>query len=188
MKCLIGLGNPGDHYKNTKHNFGYWVIDSYLKKHQLKLKLGKGDYVFADDNNCIVAKTTTFMNNSGHAVKTIIKDFNCSIEDVIIIYDDIDLTLGAIKFKSTGSSGGHRGLDSIIYHLRSENFSRLRLGIATKSDMRPSEKYVLKSFPSKYNEAIASTVDKACEGLRFFLNNTIDCTMNQFNRRVKGES
>ena len=188
MKCLIGLGNPGDQYKNTKHNFGYWVIDSYLKKNNLKLKLGKGDYVFAESDSIIIAKTATFMNNSGHGVKNIIDHFSLALEDVVVIYDDIDLPLGSIRFKNGGSSGGHRGLDSIIYQLRNEDFSRLKLGIATNLKMRPSESYVLKPFPNKYNDEIITTVEKACEGLDFFVNNTINDTMNQFNRRIKGES
>jgi len=188
MKCVIGLGNPGDQYRDTKHNFGYWVIDSYLKKKGLQLKLGKGDYVFVDDEKYIIAKPTTFMNNSGHAVKTIIEEFNIKIEDTIIIYDDIDLPLGSIRFKVGGSSGGHRGLDSIIYHLESEDFIKLKLGIATNVDMRPSESYVLKPFLAKHNDDILSTVDEACKGLDFCLINTINDTMNQFNRRIKGDS
>jgi len=188
MKCLIGLGNPGDQYTNTKHNFGYWVIDSYLKKKGLKLKLGKGEYVFAENNDSYAVKTTTFMNNSGHAVKSIIQDFNINPKDTVVIYDDIDLPLGSIRFKHGGSSGGHRGLDSIIYHLQSEDFIRLKIGIATNLDMRPSERYVLKPFPSKYNNDISLAVKKACEALEFFLENTINDTMNKFNRRIKGES
>ena len=89
MKCIIGLGNPGDQYKNTKHNFGYWVVDRYLKEKDLKLKLGKGDYVFADTENFIVAKTTAFMNNSGHAVKSIVDYFSIELDDLVIVYDDI---------------------------------------------------------------------------------------------------
>ena len=187
MKCLIGLGNPGDQYINTKHNFGYWVIDSYLKKNNLQLKLGKGDYVFAKNKEYVLAKTTTSMNNSGKAVKSIIDAFSLNLEHVVIIYDDIDLPLGAIRFKLAGSSGGHRGLDSIIYHLYSENFVRLKLGIGTNLNMRPSEEYVLKPFPVKYNPEILFAIDKACEGLRFFLGHTIKETMNQFNRKNTGE-
>ena len=188
MKYLIGLGNPGDQYKNTKHNFGYWVVDSYLKKNKLKLKLGKGDYVFANDEEFVIAKITTAMNNSGHAVKSFIDYFNLNLEDVIIIYDDIDIPLGSIRFKFGGSSGGHRGLDSIIYHLHNDEFARLKLGIATNLNMRPSESYVLKPFPVKYSEDIQLVIEQACEGLKFFLKNTINDTMNQFNRRIKGES
>ena len=122
MKCIIGLGNPGDQYKDTKHNFGYWVIDSYLKKNDLKLKLGKGDYVFADNSDFIIAKTTAFMNNSGHAVKSIVDYFSIQLDELVIVYDDIDLPLGSVRFKQGGSSGGHRGLDSIIYRLSSQDF------------------------------------------------------------------
>ncbi len=188
MKCIIGLGNPGDQYKDTKHNFGYWVVDSYLKKNDLKLKLGKGDYVFADNSDFIIAKTTAFMNNSGHAVKSIVDYFSIQLDELVIVYDDIDLPLGSVRFKQGGSSGGHRGLDSIIYHLSSQNFVKLKLGIATNQNMRPSEEYVLKSFPLKYNEDIDVAVSKACDGLDFFLKNTINETMNKFNRRIKGES
>ena len=188
MKCFIGLGNPGDQYNSTKHNFGYWIIDSYLKKNNLKLKLGKGDFVFSKTGDAVFAKTTTFMNNSGPAVKQIMQVFSIDIKDVIIVYDDIDLPLGAIRFRFGGSSGGHRGLDSIIYHLHSEDFLRLRLGIATESNMRPSESYVLQPFPTKYNDDISLVVDQACEGLDFFLHNTMNETMNRFNRRIKGES
>ena len=188
MKCIIGLGNPGDQYKNTKHNFGYWVIDRYLKEKDLKLKLGKGDYVFADTENFIVAKTTAFMNNSGHAVKSIVDYFSIELDDLVIVYDDIDIPLGSVRFRLGGSSGGHRGLDSIIYHLSSQDFVKLKLGIATNLNMRPSEEYVLKPFPLKYNEDVELAVNKACEGLDFFLENTINETMNQFNRKIKGES
>ena len=188
MKCIVGLGNPGDQYKNTKHNFGYWVIDSYLKKSGLKLKLGKGDYVFTDNEDFIVAKTTSFMNNSGHAIKSIVDYFSIQLDELVIVYDDIDLPLGSVRFKLGGSSGGHRGLDSIIYHLNNQDFVKLKLGIATNQNMRPSEEYVLKPFPLKYNEDIDGAVEKACDGLDFFLKNTINDTMNQFNRRIKGES
>ena len=105
MKCFIGLGNPGDQYNNTKHNFGYWVIDSYLKKNNLQFKLGKGDFVFSKTDKKILAKTTTFMNNSGLAVKDIMQSFSVNKEDVVVVYDDIDLPLGTIRFKSGGSSG-----------------------------------------------------------------------------------
>ena len=82
MKCIIGLGNPGDQYKNTKHNFGYWIIDSYLKKNNLQLKLGKGDFVFSKTEKNVVGKTTTFMNNSGLAVKDIMKGEKFTKENI----------------------------------------------------------------------------------------------------------
>lgn len=187
MKCFIGLGNPGDQYNSTKHNFGYWIIDSYLKKNNLKLKLGKGDFVFSKTGDAIFAKTTTFMNNSGPAVKDIMQFFSIDIKDVIIVYDDIDLPLGTIRFRSGGSSGGHRGLDSIIYNLQREDFIKLRVGIATNENMRPSESYVLKPFPIKYNNQIIQVIDNAKDGMDYLINNSINETMNRFNRKIKGE-
>ena len=188
MKCIIGLGNPGDRYTKTKHNFGFWVIDSYLKNKDIKLKLGKGDYVFTKFEDTLFVKPTAFMNHSGLSVKSIVNYFNIDIQDVIIVYDDIDLPLGSIRFKIGGSSGGHRGLDSIIYHLQNENFLRLKLGIGTDSEMRPSESYVLKPFPLKYQNKIDETIKKSCEGLEFLIANSLQDTMNKYNRKIIGES
>ena len=187
MRCFIGLGNPGDQYNNTKHNFGYWIIDSYLKKNNLQLKLGKGDFVFYKKEGTILAKTTTFMNNSGPAVKDIMQFFSIDIKDVVVVYDDIDLPLGTVRFRSGGSSGGHRGLDSIIYNLQREDFIKLRVGIATDENMRPSESYVLKPFPIRYNNQIMQVIDSANEGMNYLINNSINETMNRFNRKNKGE-
>ena len=114
--------------------------------------------------------------------------FNIAIEDIIVVYDDIDLPLGSIRFKIGGSSGGHRGLDSIIYHLQNESFLRLKLGIGTGNQMRPSESYVLKPFPIKYHNKINETTEKACEGLEFLTNNSIQDTMNKYNRKTMGEN
>ena len=99
MKCIIGLGNPGDRYASTKHNFGYWVVDSFLKNKDLQLKLGKNDYVFAKTDKVVIAKPTSFMNNSGFSVSMVVKDFNIDYSDLVVVYDDIDINLGSIRFK-----------------------------------------------------------------------------------------
>ena len=122
MKCYVGLGNPGDQYSNTKHNFGYWVVDSFLKENDLQLKLGKGDFVFAKSDDFILAKSTSFMNNSGKSIASLVNYFNIDFQDLVVIYDDIDLPLGSIRFKKQGGSGGHKGIESVIYNLMDENF------------------------------------------------------------------
>ena len=188
MKCFIGLGNPGDQYNNTKHNFGYWIIDSYLKKNNLQLKLGKGEFVYSKTEDAVLTKTTTFMNNSGHAVKDIVRSHSIDVNDLVVVYDDIDLPLGTIRFRSGGSSGGHRGIDSIIYNLQREDFIKLRVGIATNENMLPSEAYVLKPFPIKYNNQIIEVIDNANDGMDYLINNSINETMNRFNRKIKGEN
>jgi len=181
MTLVVGLGNPGTGYAKTKHNFGFWVIDQLVQNRFLKYKSGKGDYLYAKSGDLILAKPTTYMNNSGIAVGEICRYFDVSTEDVIIAYDDIDLPLGTIRLRPTGGTGGHRGVESIIYHLKSENYNRLRLGIATDEHMRPAEKYVLKPFPEKYNDEIKIVINHACDALDYFLDNGIIEAMNKFN-------
>ena len=128
MFLLVGLGNPGANYRLTKHNFGFWIIDKLVEQRSLKYKLGKGDYVFALDNDCMFLKPTSFMNNSGVAIKQAMSYYK-NIDDIIIIYDDIDIDLGQIRFRPNGSDGGHNGLKSISQHMGTNDYFRLRIGI-----------------------------------------------------------
>ena len=179
---LVGLGNPGDKYSKTKHNFGYWVIDSIMSKCSLKFKAGKGDYLYAQYEDSFLVKPTSYMNSSGLAINQILHYYKASIEDLVIIYDDIDLPLGTVRFKNKGGAAGHRGIENIIYQLRSESFLRLRLGIAIEDlNMRPSEKYVLSPFPKEYKEEIDLVINKSVDGLEYLLDNGIEKTMNKFN-------
>ena len=141
MKLIVGLGNPGDNYRLTKHNFGFWIVDRLVKQRSLKYKLGKGEYLFAQDNDYMFLKPTSFMNNSGVAIKHFMNYYK-NISDMIVIYDDIDINLGQIRFRASGSDGGHNGIKSVIYHLKSNEFDRLKIGIATDTKMRPSEHYL----------------------------------------------
>ncbi len=181
MVLVVGLGNPGTKYTNTKHNFGFWVLNKFAEKSSLKFKAGKGDYLYAKDGDLILAKPTTYMNNSGVAVGEICRYFNLSPENVIVVYDDIDLPLGTIRLRPSGGTGGHRGIESMIYHLKSEDFNRLRLGIATDEHMRPSEKYVLKPFSEKYSDSVEIAINNACDALSHFIQHGIVDTMNKFN-------
>ena len=181
MKLIVGLGNPGDNYSLTKHNFGFWVIDSLVKQRFLKYKAGKGDYIFAQDNELMFVKPTTYVNNSGIAIKQILSYYKIGPSDIIIVYDDIDIDLGRIKFKSHGTDGGHNGVKSIIYHLNTYIFDRLKIGIATSLSMKPSEKYVLKPFPKKYNNLINEVLENTTLGINYYLKNGISKSMNNFN-------
>ena len=114
MKVIVGLGNPGSNYSLTKHNFGFWVVDKIVEQSSLKYKVGKGDYVIAQSNEYMFVKPTTYMNDSGIAINQLLNYFKLEVEDLIIVYDDIDIDLGRIKFRAKGSDGGHRGIKSII--------------------------------------------------------------------------
>ena len=182
MKVIVGLGNPEDNYSSTKHNFGFWIIDKLVEQRSLKYKAGKGEYVYVQDDQYTFVKPTTYVNNSGVAIKQILDYYDSlSTDDLIIIYDDIDIELGKIKFKAQGTDGGHNGIKSIIYHLKTDCFDRLKIGIATSMKMRPSEKYVLKPFPKKYNSLVTEVVENATLGISYYLEKGINKAMNNFN-------
>ena len=184
MNLIVGLGNPGDNYRLTKHNFGFWIVDELVKQRSLKYKAGKGEYVFAKDKQYMFIKPTTFVINSGLAIKQLLNYFdNIDSNDLIIIYDDLDIELGNIRFKSKGSDGGHNGIKSIIYHLNSDTFDRLKIGIATQTKMRPSEVYVLKPFPKKYTQIVNEVIINAVDGINFYLKSGIVESMNNFNKK-----
>ena len=184
MKLIVGLGNPETKYSLTKHNLGFWIIDRLVLQRSLKYKAGKGDYLLAKDGEYIFVKPTTYVNNSGIAIKQIISYYDSiSIDDIIVVYDDIDISLGNIKFRSNGHAGGHNGIKSIIYHLDSMDWDRLRIGIATDENMRPSEKYVLKPFSAEYSDLVDLVIKNVLDSIEYYLQHGIDKTMNKYNKR-----
>tara|TARA_Y100000588_G_C14036306_1_gene830889 strand:- start:188 stop:763 length:576 start_codon:yes stop_codon:yes gene_type:complete len=184
---VVGLGNPGEKYGNTKHNFGFWVLDKIIEKRSLKWKSGYGDYIYAKSDDIIFSKPTTFMNNSGLAIKDLCRYHNES--EFLVVYDDIDLFLGQMRFRESGGSGGHKGIESIIYQLEIERFDRLKIGIGLNDvSMRPSERYVLKPFPDNCNNKIEEMLIKAVDAIEFYFNNSINETMNKYNGMIEGDN
>jgi len=188
MTVLVGLGNPGRYYSDTKHNFGFWVLDKFAEKRSLKFQAGKGDYLLVKSNDISLVKPTTYMNNSGMAVADYCRYFQNTPQELLVVYDDIDLPLGTLRFKPNGGSGGHKGMESIIYQLESEDLNRLRIGISAENEMGPSERYVLSPFPKDWKEKINEMIEKACDGIDYFLTHDMKETMNKFNENtnVKG--
>jgi PTH1 family peptidyl-tRNA hydrolase len=184
MTVLVGLGNPGRNYSDTKHNFGFWVLDKFAEKRSLKFQAGKGDYLLVKSNDIALVKPTTYMNNSGIAVADYCRYFQNTPQELLVVYDDIDLPLGTLRFKPNGGSGGHKGMESIIYQLESEDFNRLRIGISAENEMGPSERYVLSPFPKDWKEKINEIIEKACDGIDYFLTHDMKETMNKFNENT----
>lgn len=153
MKLIIGLGNIGDKYCFTKHNAGFmvldkWALDKNLSfKQESKLKCFMTRFRF-NDEDIIIVKPTTYMNLSGESVRAIMDYYKIDIENVLVIYDDIALDLGKIRFRANGSDGGHNGIKSIIQHTGTKNFDRLKVGIGPQPNI-PSENYVLQNFPKE---------------------------------------
>ena len=185
MNILVGLGNPGRKYSDTKHNFGFWVLNRFAEKRSLTFQAGKGNYLLAKKGDLICIKPTSFMNNSGMPVLDVKQFFKVEPEQFLVVYDDIDLPLGTIRFRDGGGTGGHKGIESIIYQAQNEKFNRLRIGIATDDDMRPAERYVLSPFRDEQKESVNEMIEKACEGIEYYLSHNIKETMNQFNEKTK---
>ena len=154
MKMIVGLGNPGDEYKNTRHNIGFMAIDNYVEKNNLKLsKKFNGLYCkVLNSESFILLKPLSFMNLSGTVVRKFADYYKIKPEDILIIQDDLDLPLGKIKLKYKGSSGGHNGIKNIIENLNTEEFPRLKIGVSNNKNISTKD-YVLGKF-SKNEEQI----------------------------------
>lgn len=181
---IVGLGNPGRAYKSNRHNIGFRVIDCFAERHrisvsrvEMKSLLGKG-LVFS--SRVMLAKPQTFMNKSGDAVGPLLKYYDVPLTSLMVIYDEIDLPLGAIRLREKGGSGGHNGMKSIISHVGVE-FPRLRLGVGRPPGKMEAAAYVLRDFRSDETEAAEAMVKTAVAALDAFLRDGIEFAMNQFN-------
>lgn len=167
MKLIVGLGNPGKEYDGTRHNFGFAVLDELAHKFGGSFSLNKKfkaemSEFFIDGEKIILAKPQTFMNKSGESVREIVGYFNISNDRVWVIYDDIDLEIGNVRIRKNGSSGGHKGVQSIIDNIGTENFVRFRLGIKSEHcDFLSTEEVVLQRFCKEEEKPRNDAIDKA---------------------------
>ncbi len=163
MKAIVGLGNPGKRYQNTRHNIGFMVLDALAEKHHLNFSPDKGDYYSVgsnlDTSHFYLYKPTTFMNLSGNAVFNIVETNNINLEDLLIITDDINLSTGNIRYREAGGDGGHNGLSSIIYSLETNKFNRLRLGVGNQFQDGELSQYVLNNFYENEKEIIRLSIE-----------------------------
>ena len=185
MKCIIGLGNPGLEYKTTKHNIGFSVVKELAKDNKIKLKekrysavMGKGRI---SGEEVILILPQTYMNRSGDTVGDVVRNEIKSIEDLIIICDDINLKLGRVRLKKQGSAGGHKGLESIISVLDRDDFARLRVGIATDIHKGDITKYVLTPFKKNQRKNVSHVVSLDVDSVKCWVEKGMDEAMNKFN-------
>ena len=185
MRLVIGLGNIGDKYCFTRHNAGFMVVDKWAFanglsfKEDKKLKCLMTKFKF-NDEDIIIIKPTTFMNLSGEAVIAVANYFKIDVKDILVIFDDIALPLGTLRFKGNGSDGGHNGIKSIIKHLGTSDFARLKVGIGPQPPI-PSEVYVLQNFPKEQSDDLKQIIKKTVEGVEYYLTNGLEKTQNNFN-------
>lgn len=185
MKLIAGLGNIGTKYTFTRHNAGFMLCDSIavneglnfrenprLKCFMTNLRNGVDDY--------LIIKPTTFMNLSGESVRAVMDYYKIPVEDVIIVYDDLSLELGKMRFRANGSDGGHNGIKSVIQHLGTQNIARLKIGIGPQPNL-PSEVFVLQNFSKEELETLKGVIAKAKEGIKCYFKEGLTNAQNKYN-------
>ena len=185
MKLIAGLGNIGDKYVFTRHNAGFMLLDSialnsglnFRENSRLKclmttLRTGNEDY--------ILIKPTTFMNLPGEAVRAVSDYYKIKPEDILVVFDDLSLELGKIRFRPNGSDGGHNGIKSVIQHMGTKEIARLKIGIGPQPSI-PSEVFVLQNFSKEELETLKTALSKAKEGIACYFTEGIAKAQNKFN-------
>ena len=191
MKIFVGLGNPGSEYANTKHNVGFMLADKIFSE------LGANNWrnnfnaliseTFYNGEKILIVKPQTFMNLSGEAVAPIMNFYKIPIENLIVAHDDMDLPVGMIRLRPKGSSGGHRGVDSIIKNLGGDkNFARVRIGIGRPPENWSVNNHVLSNFNADDSQKISAAIENLIPATLCIFENGIDMAMNKFNpKKIK---
>lgn len=182
---LVGLGNPGREYRNTRHNIGFMAIDRLCKaagislsRVQLKALVGVGQF---EGRRIVLAKPQTFMNLSGQAVNGLVRFYKVPLEQVMVAHDDLDLPLGTLRLRPGGGSAGQKGVASIIQQLGTQEFNRLRLGIGRPPGRMDASAYVLQAFSASEQEMLDLVLDRAVAAVQTYIRFGLDTAMNQYN-------
>lgn len=184
MKLIIGLGNPGEQYDNTRHNAGFMVMDRLSDKLGTSINQNKFKGLYSKikyrGQDVILLKPQTFMNLSGESVIQVMNYFKIDVEDILVIYDDLDMPTGKLRMRLSGSAGGHNGIKSIISHIGTSEFKRIRVGIDRSKQIKVVD-YVLGRFTKDQQEFIEEGIEKASEAVIDYLDHDFTYIMNKYN-------
>lgn len=187
MILVVGLGNPGSEYSSTKHNLGYLAVDEIGKKTGIDLKKKKFNGLFGEGSHnnekLLLLKPETYMNRSGYSVASAVNFYNIPAEKIIIIHDELDLPIGAVRIKAGGGSAGHKGVTSIIGELGSGEFVRIRIGIGKPESKSVTVSHVLSQFKKEEKEIVRESVIKAADAALEIIRHGVAKAMNKFNVR-----
>lgn len=188
MKMIVGLGNPGAKYKNTKHNIGFIAVDEFAIQHKMEFSKTKFESLYAEafigTEKVLLVKPQTFMNDSGRAVRQLMDYYNVEVEDLIVIYDDLDLPVGKLRLRQKGSAGGHNGIKSIIQHIDTSDFNRIRIGIDRPIGKQTVIQHVLSGFPKSQHEELLITIKDCVAAVEYWIEgHPFLEVMNQFNKK-----
>lgn len=186
MKLITALGNPGSQYAKTRHNMGFMVADTLADRYNFSFKTeSKFNADIAKtviEGECvIVCKPLTYMNLSGQAVRPLMNYYKLTNDDLFLIYDDISLDLGKVRFRAKGSDGGHNGIKSVILETKSDKFDRLKVGIGPQPGFMKSESFVLATFPKESEELLEASLNLAADAVVCYLQNGLQISQNKFN-------
>lgn len=185
MKWIVGLGNPGSAYDKTRHNVGFMTLDALAARHGIafgpskcKALVGEGNI---DGTKVVLIKPLTYMNLSGESVHAFMSYYKANLEDLIVVYDDLDTLVGKIRLRYQGSAGGHNGIKSIIQHTGTQTFNRIRLGISRPDPGLAIVDYVLSPFAKKEKDYLQQMIDHSCDAIEYSLDHSFEHTMAKFN-------
>jgi PTH1 family peptidyl-tRNA hydrolase len=182
---VAGLGNPGENYRPTRHNVGFRVVEALAVKHDARLK-EKGNAIYGAitlfDKEVVLFFPQTFMNESGQALGPYVHYYQIPFNHVLVVSDDLDLPVGKTRLKTSGGSGGHHGLDSVIAHLGSKDFPRLRLGVGKPPSVDEGRDHVLSGFKPEEKPLIDAAIERARDGVEIFLEKGADAAMRELNK------
>ncbi|WP_186575709.1 aminoacyl-tRNA hydrolase [Aquibacillus kalidii] len=185
MKCIVGLGNPGKKYELTRHNIGFMIIDELARVNNWSLNKKKFNGIYCvekiGDEKVILLEPQTYMNLSGESVRPLMEFYDISAEDVVVIYDDLDLPPGKIRLRQKGGHGGHNGIRSIIDQLGTKEFNRIRMGIGRPTTPIPVPDFVLGRFEKLEQEQVNEGIDKAVKACEAWFRKPFQEVMNEFN-------
>lgn len=185
MKIIVGLGNPGNEYAKTRHNVGFMLIDALADNLNITLWKDKFNAQIAEGRigteKILLVKPQTYMNNSGEAVGPLMRWYKLEPEDIIVAHDDMDIPAGTVRIRKKGSSGGHNGIKSLIAHLGSENFARIRLGIGRPLPGWSVVKHVLAPFPAEDKIEVDKAIDYLIPAVKCIITDGLDIAMNKYN-------
>lgn len=187
MFIIIGLGNPGKDYTNTRHNIGFDTIDLLAKRNNINLNKIKFKSVYGEgtigSEKVLLVKPQTYMNNSGMTVRDLYNFYKVPIENIIVVVDDIDIDFSRIRIKGRGSAGSHNGLKSIIQLLGRDDFPRVKIGIGSKRENQDLANFVLSRFSKDEREIIESSILTAAESIETIIKHSLNQAMNEFNTK-----
>ncbi|OYD06366.1 aminoacyl-tRNA hydrolase [Paludifilum halophilum] len=186
MKVIVGLGNPGKKYASTRHNVGFWVIDRLAQTWELPVQKEKWNALVGEGRirgeKVVLIKPETYMNLSGQAVRPALDWLKVRVEDLLVVYDDLDLPPGKIRLRLKGSAGGHNGVQSLIDHLGTREFKRIKVGIGRPETPAPVVDYVLSRFSEEQKEPVMEAIQRSADAADAWLDTPFPEVMNQYNR------